>query len=121
MKKQLNRDTQRRKRHLRIRKRVVGTAERPRLAVWKGLRHVIAQLIDDTQGHTLAFASTLEKGLRPKASSANVASAEAVGKAIADRAKAIGVEEVVFDRGGLQYHGAVAALADAARKAGMRF
>ena len=121
MKKQFDRDLQRHKRHRRIRKRVIGSAERPRLAVWKGLRHVVAQLIDDSQGHTVAYASTLEKSLRPKSGSANVGSAEAVGTAIADRAKKAGITEVVFDRGGLQYHGAVAALAEAARKAGMRF
>ena len=121
MQKHTDRDQQRRKRHVRIRKRVSGTAERPRLAVWKGLRHVVAQLVDDSQGHTVAYASTLEKALRPKGNSANVGSAEAVGKAIAERAKKVGIEEVVFDRGGLKYHGAVAALAEAARKAGMRF
>lgn len=103
-------------RHARVRKKVTGTAERPRLAVFRSGKHISAQIIDDTQGHTLAAASSQEKSLK---ASDNADGAKAVGKALADRAKAAGVKAVVFDRGGSRYHGTIAALADAVREAGV--
>jgi len=111
------------RRHRRVRKHVSGTASRPRLAVFRSLRHIQVQLVDDTAGRTLAAASTTEPQLRRSGAGAGVtvAAATAVGKAVAERARAIGVEEVVFDRGGYLYHGRVRALAEAAREAGLRF
>lgn len=108
------------RRHARVRKQVNGTAERPRLAVFRSNRHVVAQVIDDRAGSTLAAASTLEADLRSGATS-NVEAAARVGTLVAERAKAAGIEQVVFDRGGFRYHGRVAALADAARRAGLEF
>ena len=105
-------------RHKRIRKKVAGTAERPRLAVNFSGRHIRAQVIDDTQGVTLAAASTQEKAAK---AGANVANAQTVGKLVADRAKKKSISKVVFDRGGFQYMGKVKALADAAREAGLEF
>lgn len=105
-------------RHKRIRKKVSGTAERPRLAVNFSGRHIRAQVIDDTKGVTLAAASTQEKAAK---AGANVANAQTVGKLVADRAKAKSISKVVFDRGGFQYMGKVKALADAAREAGLEF
>ena len=105
-------------RHKRIRKKVSGTTERPRLAVNFSGRHIRAQVIDDTQGMTLAAASTQEKSSKP---GANVANAQSVGKLIAERSKAKSISKVVFDRGGFQYQGKVKALADAAREAGLEF
>ena len=105
-------------RHKRIRKKVSGTAERPRLAVNFSGRHVRAQVIDDTKGVTIAAASTQEKAAK---AGANVANAQTVGKLVADRAKAKSISKVVFDRGGFQYMGKVKALADAAREAGLEF
>ena len=105
-------------RHKRIRKKVSGTPERPRLAVNFSGRHIRAQVIDDTKGVTLAAASTQEKAAKP---GANVANAQTVGKLIAERSKAKSVSKVVFDRGGFQYQGKVKALADAAREAGLEF
>lgn len=110
----------RRRRHNRVRKRVSGTAARPRLAVFRSAKHISAQVIDDVTGKTLAAASTTEKALRAS-SGGNKAAAEAIGKLIGERAKAAGVSAVVFDRGGFLYHGRVAALADAARAAGLEF
>jgi len=110
----------RRRRHHRVRKRVSGTTTRPRLAVFRSAKHISAQVIDDVTGKTLAAASTTEKALR-SSSGGNKAAAEAVGKLIGERAKAAGVSAVVFDRGGFLYHGRVAALADAARAAGLEF
>src|SRR5271154_1774044 len=124
--------------HSRIRQRVRGTGERPRLAVFRSLSHIYAQVIDDRKGHTLAAASSGEKASGEKKSDekksekasaekgktpsgGNVAGAEQVGKLIAERAKAQGVTKVVFDRGGYLYHGRVKALADAAREAGLEF
>ena len=104
--------------HSRIRKKVSGTTERPRLAVFRSLNHIYAQVIDDTNGKTLAAASTVEKDLRGN-TGGNVESAQAVGKAIAERAQAAGVSQVVFDRGGYVYHGRVKALLDATREAGL--
>ena len=107
-------------RHKRIRSKVVGTAERPRLAVFRSLRHISVQVIDDAQGRTLASASSQEKAFGAK-SGGNSNGAEEVGKLIAARAKEAGVGKVVFDRGGFRYAGRVAALAESARKAGLEF
>ncbi len=109
-------------RHRRIRKRVSGTAERPRLAVYFSERNIYAQLIDDVAGVTLASAQTTEADFRSdKDTRANKATAEKVGRLVADRAKAKNIAKVVFDRGGFLYHGKVKALADAAREAGLDF
>lgn len=108
------------RRHARVRKQVGGTAERPRLAVFRSNKHVVAQVIDDRAGRTLVAASTLETDLRGGGTSNKEAAAK-VGRLVAERAKAAGVEQVVFDRGGFRYHGRVAALADAARDAGLEF
>jgi large subunit ribosomal protein L18 len=108
------------RRHRRVRKRVRGTADRPRLAVFRSNRHVTAQVIDDVAGRTLAAASTVEPDLRSGATG-NKDAATVVGRLVAERARAAGVERVVFDRGGFLYHGRVAAVADAAREAGLEF
>jgi large subunit ribosomal protein L18 len=100
---------------------VNGTPERPRLAVFRSLSHIYAQVIDDEAGHTLASASTLEPALRDQRDGNKTAQAKLVGKTVAERARARGVEAVVFDRGGFLYHGRVAALAEAAREAGLKF
>ena len=105
----------------RIRGQVSGNAERPRLAVFKSLKYIYAQVIDDASGQTIASASSLEKELRGKISGANKKAAEAVGELIAERVKAKGLSKVVFDRGGYQYHGNVKALAEAARSKGLVF
>ncbi len=107
--------------HDRIRKKVMGTAERPRLSVYRSLNHVYVQLIDDLTGQTLVQANTAEGAKGESRIGGNVASAKAVGKVIADRAQAKGISKVVFDRGGYIYHGRVKALADAAREAGLKF
>jgi large subunit ribosomal protein L18 len=104
--------------HSRIRKKVRGTAERPRLAVFRSVNHIYAQVIDDQSGKTLATASTVEKELGAK-TGGNVEAAKTVGKAIAERALGAGVSNVVFDRGGYVYHGRVKALIDATREAGL--
>ncbi len=104
--------------HRRIRRKVRGTTERPRLAVYRSLNHIYAQIIDDEKSRTLASASTTEKTLRAK-TGGNIDAAKRVGQAIAERALAAGVEQVVFDRGGYLYHGRVKALTDAARAAGL--
>lgn len=109
------------RRHARIRKHVSGTPERPRLAVFRSNRHIYVQLIDDTRGHTLASASTMELRGEKGNTASNIAGAVEVGRLIAERAKALGAERVVFDRGGFRYHGRIKALADAARKAGLKF
>ena len=110
------------KKHLRIRKNISGTAERPRLNVFRSSNHIYAQIIDDINGVTLAAASTLDAALKDKVShGGNIEAAKAVGQAIAERAKAKGVTNVVFDRGGYLYHGRIKALADAAREAGLEF
>jgi large subunit ribosomal protein L18 len=112
----------RQKRHLRIRSRMSGTAERPRLSVFRSLKHMYAQVIDDTAGRTLAAASTLDGDLRPELTQLKKQDEAArVGRLIAERAKAAGITEVVFDRGGYLYHGRVQKLADAAREAGLTF
>jgi len=118
----LTRAEMRKIRHKRVRKRVFGTPERPRLCVYKSLRYIYAQIIDDTKGHTLVAASSLEPELRGKLKSTkDMEAAKAVGRLIAERALAKGIKKVVFDRGGYPYHGRVAALADAAREAGLEF
>lgn len=105
--------------HKRIRRKVAGSTERPRLAVFRSVKHIYAQVIDDTVGHTLAAASSNEKsGIK---SGGNVAGAKAVGKLLAERAQEKGVKSVVFDRGGYLYHGRVKALAEAAREGGLKF
>ena len=117
---QKNRRKARRRRQLRVRRKVVGTPERPRLCVSKTLRHIYAQIIDDYEGHTLVAASTLEDGVCDGlASTANKEAAAVVGKAVAERALAKGIKQVVFDRAGWPYHGKVQALAEAAREAGL--
>ena len=106
----------------RTRRRVRGTAERPRLCVFRSLRHISAQVIDDTKGHTLIAASTNEPEIRAKlAGLRKVEQAKLIGKVLAERAKAAGIAKVVFDRGGYQYHGRVKALADASREGGLDF
>ncbi|MEO9223486.1 MAG: 50S ribosomal protein L18 [Acidimicrobiales bacterium] len=109
------------RRHNRVRKHVVGTPERPRLAVFRSNNHVVAQVIDDVNGATLATASTHEPALAGNGHSGNVTTSAKVGQLVAERAKAAGIDSVVFDRGGFLYHGRVAALADAAREAGLEF
>ncbi|CAB4613301.1 unannotated protein [freshwater metagenome] len=110
----------RKRRHIRVRKKVSGTAERPRLVVTRSARHLVAQVVDDTQGLTLASASTMEADLRVDAVDKS-AKARKVGQLVADRAKKAGIEAVVFDRGGNKYHGRVAALAEGAREGGLDF
>ncbi|HEY3974719.1 MAG TPA: 50S ribosomal protein L18 [Candidatus Sulfotelmatobacter sp.] len=107
--------------HDRIRKKMQGTADRPRLNVYRSLNHIYVQVIDDLHGQTLVSASTAEGKKENRTTGGNVAAAKAVGKTIAERAKAKGVTKVVFDRGGYIYHGRVKALADAAREAGLQF
>ena len=116
----VSRDANRRKIHRRIRRKVRGTPERPRLSVFRSLNHIYAQLIDDTQGRTLAAASSNEKSAKV-GGGGNVQGAKAVGRLIAERARQSGVERVVFDRGGYRYHGRVKALAEAAREGGLEF
>ena len=115
-----SKDVIRQRVHKRIRRRVTGTPERPRLAVFRSLNHIYAQVIDDTKGVTLAAASSNEKSA-PTKSGGNVAGAKEIGKLVAVRAKEKGIAKVVFDRGGYLYHGRVKALADAAREAGLEF
>ena len=107
--------------HDRIRKKILGTAERPRLNVYRSLNHIYAQLIDDHKGLTLFSASSAEGKKGERRTGGNVASAKATGKTIAERAKAKGIDKVVFDRGGYLYHGRIKALADAAREGGLKF
>jgi large subunit ribosomal protein L18 len=107
------------RRHRRVRKKVRGTAERPRLSVFRSSRHTYAQVIDDVSGRTVAAASTAEAELK-QGSTKTVDAAKAVGKLVGERAKAAGIESVVFDRGGFRYHGRVAGVADGAREAGLK-
>lgn len=119
---QRSRSEMRKIRHLRIRKEISGTAERPRLSVYRSARHIYAQIIDDTVGHTLVSASTLEKEIREQVKDMSKSEqASVVGRLIAQRALEKGITKVVFDRGGFKYHGRVKALADAAREAGLEF
>ena len=120
-----SKDQTRQKIHSRIRKKLGGTGERPRLNVYRSLNHIYAQVIDDAQGVTLVSATSVEKGKGIKGekrpTGGNVSSAKEVGKLIAQRAKEKGISKVVFDRGGYLYHGRIKALADAAREAGLEF
>lgn len=120
MLKKADKNEQRRKRHMRIRQRLVGTQERPRLCVFRSNKHIYAQIIDDVSGSTLASASSLDEGVKLEKTWDRDAG-KAVGELIAKRAKEKGIEAVVFDRGGYIYHGRVAAVADAAREAGLNF
>ena len=113
-----DRTAQRKRRHVRLRKRITGTPSRPRLVVTRSSRHMVAQVVDDTTGRTLASASTLEADVRA-AKADKTGKASVVGKLVAERAKKAGVSEVVFDRGGNKYHGRVAAVADGAREGGL--
>ena len=115
-----SRGAARQKRHERIRLRLSGSPERPRLAVFRSLNHIYAQVIDDTTGKTLAAASSLEKELRT-AGQKKTDEAKTVGRLIAERARSAGIEQVVFDRAGFRYHGRIKSLADAAREAGLEF
>lgn len=118
----LSRDAHRRRIHQRVRTRVVGTPERPRLCVFRSGDHIYAQVIDDRAGRTLASASSLDAEIRKQLKGGgNLAAAKVIGKAIAERARAAKIERVVFDRSGYKYHGRVKALADAAREAGLKF
>ncbi|OUN00415.1 MAG: 50S ribosomal protein L18 [Paenibacillaceae bacterium ZCTH02-B3] len=118
----ISRNEARKRRHLRVRKKISGTPERPRLSVFRSLKHIYAQLIDDTRGVTLVSASTLDKELAGQIKNGgNVEAARKVGELIAKRALEKGYAKVVFDRGGYLYHGRVRALADAAREAGLEF
>ncbi|MBX5475834.1 MAG: 50S ribosomal protein L18 [Clostridia bacterium] len=116
-----SREEARRRRHRRVRKRVFGTEERPRLNVFRSGKHIYAQVIDDNRGHTLVAASSLEPELRGRVKGSTVDGARAGGQLVAQRALAAGIRKVVFDRGGYLYHGRVKALADAAREAGLEF
>ena len=120
MTKVATRGAARRKRHDRIRLHLAGTDVRPRLAVFRSLNHIYAQVIDDASGRTLAAASTVEKELKGS-SSTKSEEAAVVGRLVAERAKSAGVERVVFDRAGFRYHGRIKSLADAAREAGLEF
>jgi large subunit ribosomal protein L18 len=111
---------QRLKRKERIRRKLSGTTERPRLTVYKSLKHIYAQVVDDTTGRTVAFASSLSKELKGKDEGDKKADAKRVGALIAEKCKAVKVEQVVFDRNGFPYHGRVAAVAEAAREAGLK-
>jgi large subunit ribosomal protein L18 len=113
-----NRQVARERRHRRVRKKVRGTPERPRLAVFRSNKHVYAQVIDDVHGRTLAAASTKEKGFT--GATATVEAAKQIGKLVGERAKAAGIQTVVLDRGGFKYHGRVAGVAEAAREAGLK-
>jgi large subunit ribosomal protein L18 len=108
------------RRHFRVRKKISGTPERPRLVVTRSLRHITAQIVDDTKGHTLVSASTLDASIRGTKGTKSELAAK-VGTLVAERAKAAGISKVVFDRGGNRYAGRIAALADAAREAGLEF
>lgn len=122
MTKKLSKNQIRQRRHLRVRKHISGTPERPRLNVFRSLSHIYAQIIDDTTGTTIASASTLDKAIKDKVEfGGNVEAAKEVGKLVAEKALAAGITTVVFDRGGYAYHGRVKEIADAAREAGLNF
>ena len=114
----VSREETRERLHRRLRKKISGTSERPRLAVFRSVKHIYAQVIDDRQGVTIAAASSTEE---TSGGGGNVAGAKAIGKLVAERAIEKGIKKVVFDRGGFQYHGRVKAVADAAREAGLKF
>jgi large subunit ribosomal protein L18 len=118
----LSREAHRRRIHVRMRKRMSGTAERPRLCVHRSTRHIRAQVVDDLSGRTLVSASSLDTEVKSIIKGGgNIAASKVVGKMVAERARANGIDKVVFDRGGYQYHGRVQALAEAAREAGLKF
>ena len=121
----VSKDATRQKVHTRIRKKIKGTPERPRLSVYRSTNHIYAQVIDDTKGATLVVATSLERGKANKGekrpTGGNILSAKEIGKLIAERAREKGITKVVFDRGGYLYHGRIKALADAAREAGLQF
>lgn len=121
--KRIDRNQARVRRHIRLRKKLSGTAERPRLSVYKSLHHIYAQIIDDVQGRTLLSASTVDPEIRSQVNGygGNIESAKVVGKILAQKAKEKGITKVVFDRGGYKFHGRVAALAEAARENGLEF
>lgn len=122
MLKKINKNEMRKNRHVRVRQKVYGTPERPRLNVYRSSNHIYAQVIDDIDGHTLVSASTLDKGLREKLSSThNKEAAKLVGKLVGKRALDKGISEVVFDRSGHIYHGRIKELAEGAREAGLKF
>ena len=118
---QTSKNATRRRVHKRIRKKVLGTAERPRLNVYRSLNHIYVQVVDDLQGVTLVSANSAEGKKESRTTGGNLAAAKTVGKSIAERAKSKGISKVVFDRGGYLYHGRIKALADAAREAGLQF
>ncbi len=118
----IDKNKERLRRHARVRKKIKGTTESPRLSVYRSLNHIYAQIIDDVKGVTLCAASTMEKGVQSKIKKMNKSdAAKEVGKAVAEKAKKLGIETVVFDRGGYIYTGRVQALADGAREAGLKF
>lgn len=119
MKRAIDKDARRQRIHVRIRRRVKGTPERPRLAVFRSLKHIYAQIIDDLAGRTLVSASSNEKGASSRGG--NLAGAREIGRLVAERAREKGITRVVFDRGGYLYHGRIKALAEAAREAGLEF
>ncbi|MEZ0536789.1 50S ribosomal protein L18 [Caldicellulosiruptoraceae bacterium PP1] len=120
--KKINRNDERQIRHKRVRKKVFGTNEKPRLNVYKSLKFIYAQIIDDQKGVTLVSASSLEPEIKTRIESTkSIEAAKLVGQIVAERAKQKGIEKVVFDRGGYPYHGKIKALADAAREAGLQF
>lgn len=117
-----SRSVARKRRHLRVRRKIQGTAERPRLNVYRSLEHIYAQIIDDVAGHTLVAVSTVSRDVRNDLSSlSKIEQANAVGKAVAERAREKGIEHVVFDRGGFPYHGRIKALAEGSREGGLVF
>jgi large subunit ribosomal protein L18 len=122
MEKRIDKKLNRKKKHLSIRKKISGTSEKPRLAVFKSEKHIYAQIIDDMKGNTIASASTVDKELKKELKKTwNIEAAEKVGELLAKRAVEKGISNVVFDRGGFKYHGRIKSLADSARKAGLKF
>lgn len=111
----------RERRHRRLRRSLIGSSERPRLAVFRSLRHTYVQIVDDSKGHTLASASDLEPSLRSNGGGKKIDMAMLIGRTIAERARESGIDDVVFDRGGFKYHGRIKALAEAAREGGLKF
>ncbi|UMZ75409.1 50S ribosomal protein L18 [Natranaerofaba carboxydovora] len=117
----INRNLARKKRHKRVRKKVYGTTEKPRLNVFRSLNNIYAQIIDDNEGHTLVSASTVEPDLKEYKGKPDIEASKKVGEKLAKKAQEKGVEEVIFDRGGYKFHGRVKALADSARENGLKF
>ena len=111
----------RKRRHRRLRRNLIGNSERPRLAVFRSLKHTYVQIVDDSKGHTIASASDLEPSLRSNRGGKKIDIAMLIGRTIAERARKSGIEDVVFDRGGFKYHGRIKALAEAAREGGLKF